>query len=45
MRVLVAVNVRQRNPVRLYFANLRFYFPLDFLRDNLLANCGHSKLL
>ena len=45
VRVLVAVNMRQRNSPRLNLANLRFHFPLNFFRGNLLADRGHGKML
>ena len=44
VRVLVAVNMCQRNSPRLDLANLRFHFPLNFIRGNLLANCGQGEL-
>ena len=45
MRMLVAVKMRQGNSARLDLADLRFHFPLDFFRRNLLADCCQSKLL
>ena len=44
MRMLVAVKMRQGNSARLDLTDLRFHFPLDFLRRNLPADSCQSKL-
>lgn len=45
MRVLMAIDVRQRDAARLDLAYLGFHFPLDFFRINLFADCGYGELL
>ncbi len=45
MRVLMAIDVRERDAARLDLAYLGFHFPMDFFRINLLSDGGYGKLL
>lgn len=45
MRVLMAVDVCQRDAAGLDLPDLGFHFPLDFFRINLLSDGGYGKLL